>query len=581
MRKKQLKQLGIILIISSLVAASIALLSAVTLRFQRLEFFRDEDIYYEEFTLQMADGYIISGVYHIDNDLRDKTDNSVPTILILNGITATKEHHFYKAFQLVKRGYAVFNIEQRGHGQSSGPSGFLGKEPGDMIEVIDHIEETHKFANVSNIGLLGFSFGGGIGAILQAIEPRVHASVLYHPLTSLDELLTRLPFQYLIGETPTIEDMDNIQDAYDKANESNTKNLLLIQGTSDVIVVPEQNEIFYERVNGSNRNDVELELRKNFGHSDNEADLTSLKHAIVWLEHFYHNNSIDINNRAVEINSVVLYDFPYPEEDLSLLFSILSAVLMFMGMSVLIVNFIILPKWKARPFQKPIEDSEERNNKYKQMFIYRTAIYLSSAAFTGLVLTFINHSFMYGYFLVFPLVSILGLLFIPSELHESPLEEWKNWRKYGLIPSLYCLLKVMIPFVILLVVYNVGAVISFKMPFPIFNSSFILYIAILFASVIMDFLYLRELKPGHSKIIMLIRPISLIIFIIFVPIQPFPVFGGLISLIIFIAIIGVVFFLMREIVMALSKYYKSTVALYGILIMPFVIFLSEVFFRII
>ncbi|MHA2131118.1 MAG: CocE/NonD family hydrolase, partial [Promethearchaeota archaeon] len=102
-----------------------------------------------------------------------------------HGINGRKEHKVNIIYQYVKLGYAIASVEQRGHGESGNPSAFLNKEPYDMIEVIDFLETQYPFANSTHMGLLGFSYGGGIGAILQAIDIRIHASVLYDPLADL------------------------------------------------------------------------------------------------------------------------------------------------------------------------------------------------------------------------------------------------------------------------------------------------------------------------------------------------------------------------------------------------------------
>ncbi|GAH04351.1 unnamed protein product, partial [marine sediment metagenome] len=88
-------------------------------------------------------------------NLKENTTNSIPTILFLHGINGRKEHKIETIYQYAKYGYAVISVEQRGHGESGTPSGFLSIEPYDMIEVIDYIEANYQYANTSHIGLLG------------------------------------------------------------------------------------------------------------------------------------------------------------------------------------------------------------------------------------------------------------------------------------------------------------------------------------------------------------------------------------------------------------------------------------------
>ncbi|MHA1885026.1 MAG: hypothetical protein ACW96S_08245 [Promethearchaeota archaeon] len=97
----------------------------------------------------------------------------------------------------------------------------------------------------------------------------------------------------------------------------------------------------------------------------------------------------------------------------------------------------------------------------------------------------------------------------------------------------------------------------------------------------MDFLYLREMKGRHAMILLIIRPLSVIIFLAFVPLSPFPILGGAISQILFIFLIGVILFYIRSLVNYLSKIYKNSTSLYLLIMLPFVIFYLRVFFRII
>jgi hypothetical protein len=106
-------------------------------------------------------------------------------------------------------------------------------------------------------------------------------------------------------------------------------------------------------------------------------------------------------------------------------------------------------------------------------------------------------------------------------------------------------------------------------------------IAVGLGSGIMDYLYLREFNPKHTYILMIIRLASLLIFVIFVPVPPYPLLGGIISLIGFFALFGVFTFMIRQLIMYLSKFYKSSLALYCLVMCPLIIFFIEIFFRVV
>jgi len=580
---KLFKYIGIILIISSILLSIISIFASYSLNSQRINFFENENIFFQKYSVKMRDGVKIYGLLYVDKDLNKINNSSVPTILMLNGINSRKENNFNKAYQLVKLGYAVFSIEQRGHGESGGPSAFLGKEPDDMIEILDYIELNYQFANISHIGLLAFSFGGGVGAILQTRDDRIYTSVLYHPLSSLESILEDIPFQNLIGTTPTILDIEKVQDAYDLAHENNTKNLLLIHGLADVLIVPEDSVEFYNLLNGDNRSDILLKQRPGLDHSGNEADIISFKYSLVWLEHFFHNNSIIISDMGIEmeIESINLLTFNYPNNSIAENLMIISSILLFTGISVMLIRFKILPSWTKLPADNSPYDTREAKEKYQKMIIYRTTLYILPAFFTGLFCFIFNTSLLYGYFIIFPIISIILMLFVPSELHSNWKNEWKKWIKTESRIFFYTIVTMLIPLASFLIIHNLNMLITIKPIIPILNSSLIPYLFIGFSSGILDYIYLREFKPRQVYLILILRPTSLIIFLLFVPVPPFPLLGGIISHVMFILLFGVITLYIRQLVTVLSKFYKNSISFYCLLMCPLIIFFSIVFFRII
>ncbi|MFW9823904.1 MAG: alpha/beta hydrolase [Candidatus Thorarchaeota archaeon] len=575
------KYIAIAFISASIILTAISVPLAVFLRTQKLNYLTSENIDLEPISVSMRDGIVIKGLIYVDKDLRDNDTKSIPTILFLHGINGRKEHKRHLIFQYVKFGYAVVSLEQRGHGESGSPSGFLNKEPYDMMRIIDFIDTNYQFANTSHMGLIGFSFGGGIGAILQAIEDRIYATVLYHPLTDLESLLDNIPLQNLIGTTTTVNNIGDIQDAFDIANESNTENLLLLQGLTDNLIFPQYTRNFYNHVNGSNRTDIELKERPGIGHSGNEGDYGSLTYAITWFQHFYFDSGINITDLDNEINTVSLFDYNYVESFVSENIIIASAIFLFIGLSSYIIKYKILPIWDRLPIKKDVDNSREGIDKYNKMIIYRTSGYFAALVISGLIFTFLNKSLLYGYFIFFPILSAIIMLFIPSELHTNWKEEWKDWINSDSIFFLYSLSIVMITAFYFLVFYNLTADLAMNFTIPFFNFSTIPYIIIGLGSGIMDYLYMREMKGRHAMILMIIRPISILIFLAFVQLPPFPILGGIVSHIFFILLTGVILYYIRSLVMYLSKFFKNSSSLYVLIMLPFVIFYLRVFFRII
>lgn len=580
-KEKLYKYIGIGLICSSLTFTIISISNAFFLGFQKNSYFDNENIDVESISVVMLDGVIIKGLIFVDKDLRENDTNSIPTILLHHGINGRKEHKLQIIYQYVKLGYAVVSIEQRGHGESDGPSSFLAKEPYDMVQVIDFLENNYAFANTTHIGVLGYSYGGGIGAILQAIDDRINAVVLYHPLASLEGLLENVPLQNLIGSTTQVTNIDNIQDAFDIANATNSKNMLLLQGELDIIISPQVTQDFYNHLNGTNREDIFLINRAGLTHAGNEEDIISIKYGIMWFEHFFHNPSINITDLDTEISTFTLFNFNYPENNISESLIITSAILLFIGLSSMVIKSKILPYWNNLPMKIDIDNSREGKEKYKKMLIYRTSGYLGAALISGIIFSILNRSFLYGYFVFYPILTIIIMFFFPSELHTNWKSEWKSSMNNNLLPSIYSLSIVIIPFVYFILFYNLVTSITLTFTIPMFRIDSIPYVFIGLGSGIMDYLYLREMKGRHPMILMIVRPISLLIFLAFVPVPPFPILGGITSHVLFILLTGVIIYYIWKLVMFLSKFYKNNFSMFLFIMLPFVVFYMRVFFRIV
>ncbi|MHA1932397.1 MAG: hypothetical protein ACW96X_07635, partial [Promethearchaeota archaeon] len=291
--------------------------------------------------------------------------------------------------------------------------------------------------------------------------------------------------------------------------------------------------------------------------------------------------TINITNIEMEINYLTLFNFNYPSNTISEDLVITSAIFIFIGLSSLVIKFRILPYWDKLPMKKDVDNSRKGKEKYKKMIIYRTSGYMGALLITGIIFSLFNQGFIYGYFIFFPILSIIIMLFIPSELHSNWKEEWKNWINSDLIPFLYSIFIVIIPTIFFLLLYNMITRLTLSFTIPIFNISSIPYVVLGLGSGIMDYLYLREMKGHHAMILMIIRPITILIFLAFVPLPPFPILGGIVSHVIFILVTGVILYYIRSLVVLLAKFYKNSSSLYLLVMLPFVIFYMRVFFRII
>lgn len=173
------------------------------------------------------------------------------------------------------------------------------------------------------------------------------------------------------------------------------------------------------------------------------------------------------------------------------------------------------------------------------------------------------------------------MLFIPSDLHKNWKEEWLKWIRNDSKFLLYNMMIILIPMILFISIVNVNASITLKSPIPFFNATFLYYLCIAFSTIYLDYLYLREWIPRHTKILMIMRPLTLIMFVLFVPLKPFPLLGGIVTYLILFMFIGVVLYYFRQFALNISKFYKNTISMYGLIIFPIILICIYLFFRII
>jgi alpha/beta superfamily hydrolase len=252
-------------------------------------------------------------------------NGSIPAILQINGANNRKERNHDMSIQLVKRGMAVFIIEQRGHGESEGRATFYGEEPGDVSHVLDYLTESYKWINSTHFGALGFSLGAGCLLIAQALDSRLYACSLFHPPTDITSIFQQVDVVGITGsilfERPSYapEDVEPLvaRTAFYWCNSSNTENTIMIQGDNDTLVPAPGTIKFYNELNTGNRTDIQLHIRPGLNHEPNEADSTSRKLSIAWLLSYFGNDTEKIThnrqNITANLNSIELYEFNPPQ----------------------------------------------------------------------------------------------------------------------------------------------------------------------------------------------------------------------------------------------------------------------------
>ena len=133
------------------------------------------------------------------------------------------------------------------------------------------------------------------------------------------------------------------------------------------------------------------------------------------------------------------------------------------------------------------------------------------------------------------------------------------------------------PILFFVLIFNFNAYQMIKPPIPFFNTTMILYLSMGISTFFMDYLLVRGLKTQHSMILIFLRPLTLMIFYIFIPIPAFSFTGlpisGEIGQILIFSLIGLVFWIVLMLMIQIRKIYKNLLPVMLIFFFPLIIFL--------
>ncbi len=121
------------------------------------------------------------------------------------------------------------------------------------------------------------------------------------------------------------------------------------------------------------------------------------------------------------------------------------------------------------------------------MIIYRTSGYIGAILIIGILFSVFNKSLLYGYFIFYPILTIVLMLFIPSELHSNWKDEWRNWIRNDSLPFLYSFAIILASTLYFLILYNINAILAMNFTIPIFNWASIPYLVLGLGSGVMDY----------------------------------------------------------------------------------------------
>ena len=127
-----------------------------------------------EVRIRGTSGYIISAYLYTPKGI--EPGKTAPGILTAHGMNNGKQHMANTALELARRGFIVLNIDQIGHGDSTGSNGQGGYGGPDSLAYLRNLPNVDK----NNIGLIGMS-QGGFGVVSSAVRafPDGHSSAFY------------------------------------------------------------------------------------------------------------------------------------------------------------------------------------------------------------------------------------------------------------------------------------------------------------------------------------------------------------------------------------------------------------------
>ncbi|MCK4281293.1 MAG: prolyl oligopeptidase family serine peptidase [Candidatus Lokiarchaeota archaeon] len=539
MKKNQ--YIGVIILILSIIPVFFIVNNTIISKQINDIYLKENEIYLEYFEFPGYANTRINGICWMPENYRLYTNHSQDGIILIPGINSKKESNAEKCFELVKRGFFVFIIDKRGHGDSDGLLSLLAHEPFDIIKCIDYIELNYPQVNSSRIGLFGLSYGGGAALIAQTLEPRILTTVVYHPFSNISDLLIDFPIQHLIGNTLEIQfDEQSIKknSPVEILNSSNTRNLLIIHGTDDITVKLEHSQIIYKTLSGDSRNDIELIERLDLNHVQNINNETSLKYAISWLLHYYTNSSINITNLDKEINYCQLYEFQGFTADNLEFFSVIFLFFLLISGWILFFGNMGIPYYSdIRNFRQKKKKSSQKslnsllyfkNQKAYPNFkimIWISIIYISGSLITTLLSLLINPSLIIGFLFLGSLIIISGiLLFLKLKLHTLlSIVEITIFEKEEIVFLIKNCIWIFSSFLIFGLVKNVFAYYIYSTGrIPIFTTTFLINIFLISFIFCQDFLVIRIFKLQYGLLInLLLRLITLSLFLLFVPLPSF------------------------------------------------------------
>ena len=403
-----------------------------------------EEVRIEMVSITASDGAQINSFFLVSHENWEKTDRSVPLVIGCHGMGGGPLSHMKNlAYTLVKRGFAVLLPEDRGHEASDVPTTFGSKEPGDIIGLIDHIENNDKFncVNVSNSGVIGTSLGGLMGMSTYIFESlgkgRLKAIAIGAGpvnITRAVELFTETPDA--LGDTPFLGNLTD-KNPINYINATFPSNVLIRHGTADTTVDFNCSTDFMAILDpDGTRPDIEFHIKYGAGH-EVAGNGETLINAISWVEnytiHAYSSSYTNVSD--VEILNFDGFSTRHIK-DFIINFQVTCVLLIFI---IPLSVYIVKPKIFETKKDKEIENESierdglhERKPPKKQEKIKVVVIFLGIQGIALLITLFLVRDDIITELMI---PAVLSMVFVLYLYHYKFPNKTREWCKQSFNPK--------------------------------------------------------------------------------------------------------------------------------------------------
>lgn len=271
----------------------------ITVKIERNAVFLVQDIVYDQVSVNM---HIMNRPMRLDL-LRPMSEEPVPLIVWIEGgawKNLNKSFALPELQYLAEAGYAVASVEYRQSNEGKFPAGL--KDVQAAIRYL--VQEAERFRlRMDKIGLMGRSAGGNLATLIAASAAKDQSSPQICGVVSMYAISDFTQYYEVMEERRRKEFLQNIE-AYLGGKPSEKKAAakkaspalqvcpgmaphLLLQGTNDPIVPPEQTRILYEALL-SREVPAELYMLEGAGHGTTEFDQPAVRELILkfWEKRF-------------------------------------------------------------------------------------------------------------------------------------------------------------------------------------------------------------------------------------------------------------------------------------------------------